>query len=532
MTRPAAQLAKSVLRIKAIHGGEERQKTFYKPSVVVGRNSGSSQPDFDLSLDNLVSRGHARISIEEGAGWIEDLGSKFGTKVGGEDIRGRGKVRVDAATSVQVGDTALVVECPVASANGFAELAPQSAAVSTVEIDETATNRAGGLILPKSTSLDIAQTQSLLLEILVQFSLPAPLDQLLQTIIGRVVDLIPGAKRGALLLLNPETDGLLLTAFVSPDEPSVSETLARRALKQQEAFLWRNNFGSDQAISIHRHQIQSGMYAPLIYDGRPLGVICVDNPDSDSAFSPAEVQLLVAVADHAAVAVSHHQLQEKLSQESKLIEPVLARFSPNVRYRLREKERLGKLRPSAEKSDVTFLLAELRGFKSKTSQMAVPEVLQLLSDYFPALTDPVFKFDGTIEHFLGNSVLALFGSPEPDPDQHQNAIRAAWAIQQAVQQINKQRAAASQPICQMSIGIHCGEAIHGFVGSSVRSEFVVMSDAAEGGAPYCLAADGGESLLSNLAYNWVSKSVIAEKTVRPSKQDGDLVCWRVTGPAV
>ncbi len=530
--RAAAQLAKSALRIKATHRGEERQKTFYKPSVLVGRNNGASEPDFDLSIDNTVSRSHARIWIEEGMCWIEDLGSKFGTKVGGEDIRGRGKVRVSEASTVQVGETALKVEGTVESANGFPELAPQPNLASTVEIDETTNNRAGRLILPKSTSLEAVQTQNLLLEILVQFSLPSPLDQLLQTIIGRVVDLIPGAKRGTLLLRNPETDGLLLAAFVSPCEPAVSETLARRALKQQQAFVWRNTFGSEHALSIHRHQIQSGMYAPLIYDGCPLGVICVDNPDSDSAFSQADVQLLVTVADHAAVAVSHHQLQEKLSNESKLLEPVLAQFSPNVRHRLREKERLGQLRPSAEKSDVTFLFAEFRDFKSQTTQMAVPEVLKLLNDYFPALTEPVFRFDGTIDNFQGNSVLALFGSPEPDPDQHQNAIRAAWSMQQAVQEINRKRAAAGQPSCQMSIGIHCGEAIHGFVGSSARCEFAVVGEAVEASARYCRMAEDGEILLSESVYKWVSKSVIAEKTVRSTGHEPEIVAWRVKGLAV
>jgi transcriptional regulator with GAF, ATPase, and Fis domain len=267
------------------------------------------------------------------------LGSKFGTRVDGEEIRGNEKVPLRAESKVQIGETALKVEMPVENSTGFAELPPQPTVASTIEIEKVINSSPKQVVLPKSCSLEADQRQALLLEILIQFSLPAPLDQLLRTIIGRVVELIPGAERGALLLRNPATDGLLLAAFVSVGEPAVSETLARQALKQHQAFIWRNKFGCDPTRSILRHQIQSGMYAPLIYDDRPLGVLCVDNPDCHSDFSDDDLQLLVAVADHAAVAVSHHQLQEELRDKSKLLELLLAQFPPDVREQLIENAR-------------------------------------------------------------------------------------------------------------------------------------------------------------------------------------------------
>jgi GAF domain-containing protein len=160
--------------------------------------------------------------------------------------------------------------------------------------------------------------------------------------VGRIVELIPGAVRGTLLLLDPAADKLLLAAFVSPDEPAVSETLARRALQKQQAFIWRNRFGTDHALSINRHQIQSGMYAPLIYNGWGLGVLCVDNPDCQSAFSEEHLQLLVAVADHAAVAVSYSRLREELATKSILFEEALSHLPLDVRNRLIERARQGK----------------------------------------------------------------------------------------------------------------------------------------------------------------------------------------------
>ena len=337
MNKIAPQLARGALHITALYQGERQENTFYKPSVLLGRANGGGQPDFDLSPDVNVSRSHARIWIENGRCWIEDLGSKFGTKVDKEDIRSKGKVCIDAAVHVQVGDTVITVDRPLESAAGFPELQPQAASASTIEIDKTLDGSAGRFSVPRGDSLGAAERQALLLEILVQFSVPAPLDQLLKTIVGRVVELIPGAARGALLLRNPATDRFLMAAFVSTGQPAVSETLARRALKQEQAFIWRNNFATDYAISIHRHQIQSGMYAPLIYDGRPLGVLCVDNSNSYSAFSDDDLQLLVTVADHAAVAVSHYKLREELKEKSNFLDAVLANIPADIREQVLSK---------------------------------------------------------------------------------------------------------------------------------------------------------------------------------------------------
>jgi len=361
MSIVAAQVAKGALRIKASYEGQDLDRIFYRSSLVVGRSGGSSsQPDFDLAPDNKVSRQHARIWVENGSCWIEDLASKFGTRVDGKDIRGSGKVRLEPTSRVLIGGTTVEVETHVDDSSGFAELPAQGASASAVEIDRTIDPQPGRLILQKASTLDAIQKQTLLLEILIQFSLPAPLEQLLQTIIGRVIELIPGAKRGALLLRNRMTDRLLLAAFVSPAEPAVSETLARRALKQQQAFVWRNKFGSDYAQSIRRHQIQSGMYAPLIYDDKPLGVLCVDNPDCDTAFTDEDLQLLVTVADHAAVAVSHHQSRQELLEKNVLLEALLSNLSPDARNRMLEKVRCAHVSSGAGDAALNALQADIR----------------------------------------------------------------------------------------------------------------------------------------------------------------------------
>ena len=114
MSIVAEQVAKGALRIKASYEGQDLDRIFYRSSLVVGRSGGSSsQPDFDLAPDNKVSRQHARIWVENGSCWIEDLASKFGTRVDGKDIRGSGKVRLELTSRVLIGGTTVEVETHV-----------------------------------------------------------------------------------------------------------------------------------------------------------------------------------------------------------------------------------------------------------------------------------------------------------------------------------------------------------------------------------------------------------------------------------
>jgi len=317
----------------------------------------------------------------------------------------------------------------------------------------------------------------MLLEILLQFSLPARLDQLMQTITSRVVELIPGAKRGTLLLRNPATDRLVLAAFVASGSPAVSETLARRALERKEAFVWRNTFGFDLAASIQRPQIQSRMYAPLIYDGEALGVLCVDNPNTHTAFSEEDLQLLAVVADHAAVSVHHQQLEEELSSRAKAFESLLWNFSPDTKGRLMEKARVGQLCGGLQRSEVAILAVSFRNLEGILSTIPAAERAKMVAAYTEAIANGVSKFDGTLFTDPCGSFVAVFGAPEKQADPNGNAACAAQTIRASLTEVNNARIAASEPICPFSIAVNCGEVIHGFTGSDGRLQFSIVGRA-------------------------------------------------------
>lgn len=275
-------------------------------------------------------------------------------------------------------------------------------------------------------------------------------------------------------------------------------------------------------------QILGGMYVPLRWGDQTFGVVCVDSPRAEDCFTENDLRFLVAAAQYAAMALANQRLEESLQREARTLERLLTHFSPKIRKVLLEQARQGRLRPGGTKSEVTIVFCDICGFTRRAADMDAADVLDLLNDYFPALVQAVFRFDGTIDKFVGDAVLAVFGSPEPDTQHPLNGVRAALAMQAAVREISERRLAAGESGCEVAIGVHTGEVLHGFVGAAERLEFTVIGDPVNRACRYCDAAGRGQILISADLYQRVYGAVQADKVTVPS-QEGELPAYRVKG---
>jgi adenylate cyclase len=331
-----------------------------------------------------------------------------------------------------------------------------------------------------------------------------------------------------LLMRDGENDKLLLKAYVANEEPAVSETLARRTLSERRAFIWRIGESSDISRSIVNLQIVNGMYAPLQWQDQVFGVICVDSPSAEDQFSEEDLQFLVSIGRYAGMALAEQNLHASLRRSDKLIDRLLANFSPKLRAVMVEQARLGKLRPGGAKSEVTILFCDICGFTQRAADMDAHDVVDMLNDYFEPMIDAIFHEDGVVDKFVGDAVLAVFGSPGPDPQQHQKAVRAAVAVLESVTAITRLRAARNDVTCQVRVGVHCGEVFHGFMGTLNRLEYTVIGDAVNRACRYCQAAGEGEILISTHVFQHVFGMVKADKIVVQTKE-GELMAHRVKG---
>ncbi len=298
---------------------------------LIGRpREGAPPPHLNLAPDPTASRSHAALVIEvDGAAFLEDLGSTLGTQLNGREIKGARRVRLQSGDVARLGDTLLSFDTP------FETQATSSDAANTIfdlriagEMDACAARPS--LIVAPSDKSTLTGAKGARLDAIydlpLQFAAQTRLLQLLQLIVTRLVELIPGATRGALVLCESggdrlsgvDADNLVPQAFYPLDGPPVvSRVLARRAMDERAGFIWQRGEEEENipvSGSILRFGIQSGMYAPLLWQDGALGAVCVDNGDGHAAFSGDDLRLMLMVGQYAAMAVANQQLQEGMGQ--------------------------------------------------------------------------------------------------------------------------------------------------------------------------------------------------------------------------
>jgi adenylate cyclase len=124
-----------------------------------------------------------------------------------------------------------------------------------------------------------------------------------------------------------------------------------------------------------------------------------------------------------------------------------------------------------------FLFADLRGFTTMSEQLPAEEVLSLLNRYYEAIIPAIHRFDGTIDNFRGDGILAIFGAPRPVPDGGRNAVLAARAMFEGLQALNAQLKREGRPALRMGIGLTAGDAVAGNLGTEIRYGYSAVGDA-------------------------------------------------------
>jgi len=521
------------MRIQYSYHQDRRIFETASPQAFLGRPTESEAVDLDLKPDLKVSRRHARIWMHDGKFWVEDLGSTRGTSVNGVEIKGRGPQAINFGDPIIVGETTLMLlaseEAGAASGADLPETLKDSVVADTsstaVKISRTMDAKGSNFAALGRKNADIIRRLELLYELPLQFAAETKLETMLEITVERLTKIVPGAANGALLLSESGSNNLLLKACQSCGEPTVSETLARRAIAERKAFIWKRGDDLDLSGSIVQKTVQTGIYAPLLWQGEPLGAICVDSSHPGAVFTEESLRLLLVIAQYAAMAIASCQLQEKLRQESSARTNLMRQFSPKVAERLLKHR--GRLQLGGERSDVTILCADIRGFTKMSTGLEADEVVEMLNECFAYLVPVIFSFQGTVDKYIGDAILAIFGSPEHDPEHSEKAVRAALDMQLAMTKLNSVRAARKAHPIEIGIGLHRGEVVHGFIGTADRMEFTVIGDAVNRASRYCAGAKAGEVVISPELNERVWKLVETQRISLPTKHEGDFVAHRV-----
>lgn len=514
------------------HGAEHHFERADPQEIIIGRKRRGHKVDLDLAPDMLVSSRHARIWTEDDAYWLEDLDSEWGTKLDGQEIRGRGKQPLQDGDVVKIGNWLLFVHVPAQQAATVDYHPNQVEQLAAAAISLNA--HAPALVVDDSSNLTLPGRALLFYELPLQFSAQTRKRELLQLIAGQTLKAVPGAQRSA-IFLNKQTGGLVLRAHAPAEHTAASHTLAERAAALGQAFIWPPPTGPAQHGSAQtglKHSapaapVSSAMYAPLAWKGEVLGVLYAERSAGAAAgFELSALQLMQALAHHAAMALAQLQREEALREQQELQHNFLKLVSPQIAEHLQQTHR--RLHLGGEFRHATILLSDIRGFTNLSATMSPIDVTEMLDDYFGRLVPIIFKYRGAVDKYVGDAILAVFGSPEPDEQQHIHAVRAAVAMQAAMHEVNEQRQAQGKHTSELGIGVHCGEVVHGLIGTTRRMEFTVIGDAVNRASRYCDGAHAGEVLLSPEVYHHVAQHVEVTETSVQTKHEGELLAYHVT----
>lgn len=322
-------------------------------------------------------------------------------------------------------------------------------------------------------------------------------------------------ERAVIMLYEESTGELVPTIFRDKkntgESISISRTIARKAFEERVAILT-----SDAQVdprfkagdSIHSLGIRSALCVPLWAQDQTLGIIYVDSPLMVKAFDEFDLELLTGLANYSAIAIDQARLREKILREQRARARLERYHSPAVADQIMKSSELSSgMTMNVKEVEASIIFADIVGFTSITEKMPPREVALMLNDYFSRMTEVIFEHEGTLDKYIGDAFMAIFGAPIPQKDHAILAIKTALKMKKVLEAMNAER--DKKHILSIRMGINSGRVVAGDIGSIKRMEYTVL------GSTVNLAsrleahiASAGKIIIGESTYHLVKNKVL------------------------
>jgi adenylate cyclase len=361
------------------------------------------------------------------------------------------------------------------------------------------------------------------------------LDKLLPKILDKAFELV-GADRGVILL--DDEKGELVPRFVKTrsgkSDPNIvlSKTVMAEVVNNKAAVLSSDatmDARFSGAHSIIMQGIRSTMTLPLLYGGQLLGIMHLDSLFTSNAFTEKDLQVCTGMAAQAAISIQNARLASRIEKEAQ----TRAQISRLIPASVVEQVIKGELviEKGGRVSEVTMLFSDIRGFTTMSDGRPPQEIVNTLNEYFEVMVDILFQYTGTLDKFVGDEIIGLFGAPIAIEDAPFKAVACAVAMFQALEEFNHTRAAENQPPLRIGVGINTGNVITGSIGSTRALQYTAIGDAMNVASRLVNVAGSGDIIISEDTFKHVIGRVEATQ-LPPVKVKGkaeELRVYRVTG---
>ena len=344
-----------------------------------------------------------------------------------------------------------------------------------------------------------------------------PFDKMLNSVLRELCSAIH-AEIGFIMLYDRTGRQLDLRATTHDDLLRVAphfdqvRQLANEALRRADLIHY-NHLGET---------LDSIMCIPLILQNEIIGVLGMVNRYGSAGFDGDDRRVLRGIGSQMDTAIFESLERRRLRQ-------VLGRsVDPRVMERLLENPDVSFLQ--GERMVLTVLYADMRGSTSLSERTDPESLVGFINDFLSRMTDVILANEGTLDKFVGDEVMALFGAPFPQPDHALRAVRVGMQMQDAHQDVMARWRHRGMTPAPIGVGIAAGEMTVGEMGSAQRSDYTVIGPAANLGARICGVAAAGQVLISQATYDLVKDDVSATPLhgLQLKGVDHDVTAYHVT----
>jgi adenylate cyclase len=481
-----------------------------KNKIVIGRRE-----DCDLSLgtDNTVSRLHAQIEKTKDGYLLTDLGSHNLTKVNERLIQ---RAILKHNDKIRIGRNNLIFLTKIHEKNR-----PQDSLVLTTDTDDEKELKR---ILKSSSGEDALESQELLVsiddlktagqgavsstleksevdakilersnkvlrllyDISSQLTSITDFKELLKRIMDSIFKVID-ADYGFLILTGHEGDNQLTPVVVKHKDDGerdketlkVSRTIIDKVIHEKEAILTSDAMADsrfDGSKSVFLQKIRSAMYAPLWRKDKIIGVIGLNSVSFDNQFSQDDLKLLQAIGSQSAMILEQASLNDQIREEEVLRSRLERFLSPQVAEMIVKgsQETIDTVMEPTELT-ATIVFTDIIAFTQLAEQIPPRETNMFLNHYFSMVTDIIFRYDGMLDKYMGDGLMAVFGAPMEKDDDAERAILAAKEMKKALAAMRAEQE-GQKGTFDIRIGINTGRVVAGNIGSPRRMDYTVIGD--------------------------------------------------------
>jgi len=535
-----------------------------KDKITIGRNEDC---DLTLTSDKTVSRHHAQIEKTEEGYLLTDLGSYNRTKVNEKLVQ---SVLLKHNDKIRIGRTNLIFltkkkksaspeDSLVLTTDSDYEKehnqilrTPSGSGLSesdelVVSIEDMKLPKEGVITAqPEETEADskILERSNKVLRVLYDISsqLTSITDfrELLKRIMDNIFRVIDADYGFLLLTGDGEEDQLTPVVVKHKDDKEkdketlkVSRTIINKVIHDKEAILTSNAMADsrfDGSKSVFLQKIRSAMYAPLWRKDTVIGVIGLNSVRFDNQFTQDDLKLLEAIGSQSAMILEQASLNEQIREEE-ILRNRLERFlSPQVAEMIvtGSQETIDNVMEPTELT-ATIVFTDIIAFTQLAEQIPPRETNMILNQYFSMVTDIIFRHDGTLDKYIGDGLMAVFGAPMERQDDAERAILAAKEMREKLAAMMAKKEDHTRKF-DIRIGINTGRVVAGNIGSPRRMDYTVIGDPVNIASRLESIAKANQILIGEETYKAI-KNRFEIRKIGPQKVKGksaEIMVYEVT----